>query len=129
MNICINCSVRQHKQHADKFHNIYEYVDKNEGEYFHTHMTNLQVLGVEIKDLFDKECEPLDRALSEQIKEGKKRKEILDHLKNKLQSLAEEDEVLQNDVLCFLSQEKKNRKQKQKKLEEAVKKCNYNHSF
>lgn len=77
---------------------------------------------MEIKELFDKECEPLDNALSEHLKEGKKRKEVLEHLQQKLRSLAEKEDILQNEVLYFLSQEKKTRKQKQKKLEESVKK-------
>lgn len=88
-------------------------------------MTNLQLLGADVQELFEKECEPLDQALNLHQHESKKRKEVLELLQNKIRSLVEEEDIFQNDILFFLSQEKKNHKQKQKKLTESVKKGNY----
>jgi len=82
---------------------------------------NFQLLGSDIQELFEKECDPLDQALNLHQQESKKRKEVLDHLQNKIRSLVDEEEIFSNDVFQHLIQVKKEIKQKQKKLFENVK--------
>jgi hypothetical protein len=99
-------------------------VERYEAEYFQTHQENLQLLESDIQELFDKEFKPIDQALTLHQKESKRRKEVLEHLQQKLRSLVEEEDCFQNDILFFLSQEKKNLVQKRKKLSDSAKNRN-----
>jgi len=119
-NICINCSLKNHKSHAEKFHNICEYVESQEEEYFQNNQIILHTLRNDIQQLYDSECNPLEQALDWHQKEGKKRKEILDYMEQKIKTLIEEENKFFINLLCFLTNEKKNIKKKQNKLIEGI---------
>jgi len=114
--ICSDCSLRRHKSHVNDLYQINEYVENKESEYYNEYLGNLKVLEINIQELFDKECCPVDNAMEIFEKEKKNRKEILDLMQQRINSLIEEEESISEEIDNYILEEKRVLKTKQKKL-------------